>query len=249
MLRLALTFPIHDVLGVIYGKELCTNETPVFTQHKPLSEVDRGDGVNSKRKRCCCGFFSCAGNWTLLWYSELESLSGKVPALKREICSSLTQQYIISNPNHPSHLNVNHSRSKLSCVWAYGLEQSSAGPCSARAASCSSPGGEGWHGAGSVLLQGCSVAQKPGWQSHAESSTTPTSSEGAGWVSSVLTELQQALPVGLIHQPLPLVGGAILVVHLSPAAPLAVAPLALVELPVGVKERPPALDSSTDMAG
>lgn len=77
----------------------------------------------------------------------------------------------------------------------------------------------------------------------------PTSSEGAGWVSSVLTELQQALPVGLIHQPLPLVGGAILVVHLSPAAPLAVAPLALVELPVGVKERPPALDSSTDMAG
>lgn len=53
MLRLALTFPIYDVLGVIYGKGLCTNETPVFTQHEPLSEVDRGDGVNSKRKLCC----------------------------------------------------------------------------------------------------------------------------------------------------------------------------------------------------
>lgn len=140
MLRLALTFPIHDVLGVIYGKGLCTNETPVFTQHEPLSEADRGDGVNTKRK-LLLGFFSCAGNWTLLWYAELESLSGKVPGLKREICSSLTQQYIISNPNHPSHLNVNHSKSKLSCVWAYGLEQRSAGPCSACAAS--RPGGEG----------------------------------------------------------------------------------------------------------
>lgn len=62
MLRLALTFSIHDVLGVIYGKGLCTNETSVFTQHEPLSEVDRGDGVNSKRKLSCCGFFSCAGN-------------------------------------------------------------------------------------------------------------------------------------------------------------------------------------------
>lgn len=140
MLRLALTFPIHDVLGVIYGKGLCTNETPVFTQHEPLSEADRGDAVNTKRK-LLLGFFSCAGNWTLLWYAELESLSGKVPGLKREICSSLTQQYIISNPNHPSHLNVNHSKSKLSCVWAYGLEQCSAGPCSACAAS--RPGGEG----------------------------------------------------------------------------------------------------------
>lgn len=57
MLRLALTFPIHDVLGVIYGKGLRTNETPVFTQHEPLSEVDRGDGVNSKRKLWCYFFF------------------------------------------------------------------------------------------------------------------------------------------------------------------------------------------------
>lgn len=59
MLRLALTFPIHDVLGVIYGKGLCTNETPVFTQHEPLLEVDRGDGVNSKRKLCCFGVLLC----------------------------------------------------------------------------------------------------------------------------------------------------------------------------------------------
>lgn len=104
--------------------------------------------------------FSCAGNWTLLWYAELESLSGKVPDLKREICSSLTQQYIISNPNHPRHLNVNHSKSKLSCVWAYGLEQCSAGLCSACAASSSRAGGEGWQGAAAALLQGCSVAPR-----------------------------------------------------------------------------------------
>lgn len=41
---------------------------------------------------------------------QLESMHGKVPGLKREIFSSLTQQYITSNPNHSSHLNVNHSR-------------------------------------------------------------------------------------------------------------------------------------------
>lgn len=45
---------------------------------------------------------------------QLESMSGKVPGVKREICSSLTQQYIISNPSHPSHLHVNHSKNKLS---------------------------------------------------------------------------------------------------------------------------------------
>lgn len=59
MLRLALTFPIHDVLGVIYGKGLCTNETPVFTQHEPLSEADRGDGMNTKRKLLLGFFFLC----------------------------------------------------------------------------------------------------------------------------------------------------------------------------------------------
>lgn len=42
MLRLPPTFPICDVLGVISGKGSCTNETPVFTRHEPVSEVREG---------------------------------------------------------------------------------------------------------------------------------------------------------------------------------------------------------------
>lgn len=63
-------------------------------------------------------FFPVLESGLLFGMQQLESMSGKVPGLKREICSSLTQQYIISNPNHLSYLNVNHSKNKLSCVWA-----------------------------------------------------------------------------------------------------------------------------------
>lgn len=40
--EIAPAFPIRDVLSVISEKGLCTNETPVFTQHEPVSEVREG---------------------------------------------------------------------------------------------------------------------------------------------------------------------------------------------------------------
>ena len=95
--------------------------------------------------------------------------------------------------------------------------------------------------------------QKSGQQRHPESRTTPNTLKGAGrrvgrgW--PVLTQPQHPLPVGLVLQPLPLVDGAIPVVHLSPAAPLPTAPLTLVALAAGVEHRPVALDGSTKMAG
>lgn len=42
MMRLPLSFQIHHVLTVISGKGLCTNETAVFTQPEPVSEVREG---------------------------------------------------------------------------------------------------------------------------------------------------------------------------------------------------------------
>jgi len=115
-MRLPPTFPICDVLGVIFGKGLCTNETPAFTQRKPVSEVR--ERMEYTKKENVSSFLSVLETGLLFGMQQLESTSGEVPGLKREICSPLTQQYIISNPNHPSHLNVNHSKNKLSCVWA-----------------------------------------------------------------------------------------------------------------------------------
>lgn len=92
--------------------------------------------MNSERKLLSF-FFLVLETVLLFGMQQLESMSGKVPGLRREICSSLTQQYIISNPNHPSHLNVNHS---TGC-----------------AASSPKPGGEGrQRGAATTLTQGCS---------------------------------------------------------------------------------------------
>lgn len=42
MMRLPPSFQIHHALAVISGKGLCTNETPVFTQPEPVSEVREG---------------------------------------------------------------------------------------------------------------------------------------------------------------------------------------------------------------